>query len=156
MPVIDPSAAPFEASTPEDDDRLGAYHWFKLGDAGGLTQFGANLQTLEPGSWSSDAHWHEEEDEFVYVTDGTVTLHETFREGERVTDVPAGGAIAFRAGDPVGHTLENRSDRPATFLVIGTRAARDVIHYTRRDRIATRTNGVRVVTDRQGRPVAED
>ena len=27
--------------------------WLRLGDAGGLTQFGVNLLTLEPGVWSS-------------------------------------------------------------------------------------------------------
>ena len=32
----------------------------------GLTQFGVNLTTLEPGAQSSHRHWHAKEDEFVY------------------------------------------------------------------------------------------
>ncbi|MBV8964502.1 MAG: transcriptional regulator, partial [Hyphomicrobiales bacterium] len=28
-------------------------HWKQLGDAAGLTQFGANLVRVEPGAWSS-------------------------------------------------------------------------------------------------------
>ncbi|MET0660704.1 MAG: hypothetical protein ABW110_21370 [Steroidobacteraceae bacterium] len=39
----------------------------RLGDAGGLVDFGVNLMTLPPGGWSSQRHWHSEEDEFVYV-----------------------------------------------------------------------------------------
>jgi len=36
-----------------------------LSDEGGLTQFGAHIQTLQPGSRSSHRYWHEEEDEFL-------------------------------------------------------------------------------------------
>ena len=44
------------------------------GEAGGLRDFGVNLMTLPPGSWSSQRHWHSDEDEFVYVLEGEVTL----------------------------------------------------------------------------------
>ena len=46
----------------------------RLGDAAGLTQFGVNLLELSPGAWSSQRHWHTEEDEFVYVLEGEVVL----------------------------------------------------------------------------------
>ncbi len=46
----------------------------RLGQAGGLTQFGANLVILAPGAKSSLRHWHAHEDEFVMVTEGVVTL----------------------------------------------------------------------------------
>ena len=46
----------------------------RLGDLGGLTQFGANMVILEPGAKSSLRHWHEQEDEFVMITQGTCTL----------------------------------------------------------------------------------
>jgi uncharacterized cupin superfamily protein len=46
----------------------------RLGDVAGLTQFGVNLLRLEPGSWSSQRHWHTEEDEFIYVLTGQVVL----------------------------------------------------------------------------------
>ena len=51
-----------------------------LGDPLGLSQFGVNLVTLAPGAWSSQRHWHENEDEFVYVLEGEITL---------ITDPPA-------------------------------------------------------------------
>ena len=45
-----------------------------LGDVGGLTQFGVNLVTLEPGVSSSLRHWHRVEDEFIYVLQGELAL----------------------------------------------------------------------------------
>jgi uncharacterized cupin superfamily protein len=88
-----------------------------LGDAAGLTQFGVNLCRLRPGAWSSQRHWHTAEDEFVYVLEGTVTL--VTDSGEEV--LRAGDCAGFKAGDPNGHHLQNRSERDALFLEIGTR-----------------------------------
>lgn len=48
----------------------------RLGDAGGLTDYGVNLMHLPPGNWSSQRHWHSHEDEFVYVLEGEVILVE--------------------------------------------------------------------------------
>ena len=36
----------------------------------------ANLMTLPPGAWSSQRHWHSDEDEFVYVLEGELKLVE--------------------------------------------------------------------------------
>jgi uncharacterized cupin superfamily protein len=83
--------------------------------AGGLSQFGANLCTLEPGAWSSQRHWHSAEDELVVVLAGRLVLVE---EGCEVEMGP-GDIATFRAGDPNGHHLQNRSSAPATFLAIG-------------------------------------
>src|SRR3982750_3958167 len=46
----------------------------RLAKAAGLTQFGVNLVRLAPGSQTALRHWHEAEDEFVYVLEGTPTL----------------------------------------------------------------------------------
>ena len=88
-----------------------------LGDATGLTQFGVNLVLLPPGCWSSQRHWHSHEDEFVYVLDGELTL--VTDAGEQV--LRAGAAAGFPAGKADGHHLVNRTDRPATYLEVGTR-----------------------------------
>jgi uncharacterized cupin superfamily protein len=40
-----------------------------------------------------------------------------------------GDCAAFPAGTPDAHHFVNRTDRPAAFLVIGHRAAREVAHY---------------------------
>jgi len=52
----------------------------RLGDAGGLEDFGVNLMTLPPGGWSSQRHWHSHEDEFVYVLEGELVLVEDDNE----------------------------------------------------------------------------
>ena len=89
----------------------------RLGDAAGLTQFGVNLTVLPPGTWSSQRHWHTEEDEFVYVIEGELVLVTDAGE-ERLS---AGDCAGFRAAAPDGHHLQNRSDRDAVVLEIGTR-----------------------------------
>lgn len=98
----------------------------RLGEAGGLTQFGANLVTLQPGAMSSLRHAHEYEDEFVMMTRGELILVED--EGE-VTMRP-GHCAAFPAGTGNGHQFVNRSDEMAEFLVVGTKAPREVATYS--------------------------
>jgi len=48
----------------------------RLGNATGLDQFGVNLTRLRPGAASSLRHWHEKEDELVYILEGEVMLIE--------------------------------------------------------------------------------
>lgn len=103
---------------------LGDYSNANLGDAAGLTQFGVHLEILHPGSRTSVRHWHEHEDEFVYVLSGELTLVE-----DTDTTLRAGDAAAWPAGRPVAHCLENRGTADATYLIVGTRAARDVWHF---------------------------
>ena len=89
----------------------------KLSDAAGLTQFGVNLTTIEPRGISAQRHWHTHEDEFVYVLAGEMVL--ITDAGEEA--MGPGDCAGFRAGDPDGHHLVNRSDQPAVILEIGTR-----------------------------------
>lgn len=98
---------------------------YNLGDAAGLTQFGVKLCRLNPGAWSSQRHWHENEDEFVMVVEGEITMIEN--EGE--TLLRAGDCAAHKAGVANGHHLVNRSDRDAAFLVVGARARVETAHY---------------------------
>lgn len=96
-----------------------------LGDAVGLSQFGVNLLTLPPGAWSSQRHCHSREDEFVWVLDGEVVLVE---EGSETLLRP-GDSAGWPAGAPNGHCLQNRSDRDALVLEIGTRTPDDAAEY---------------------------
>jgi len=96
-----------------------------LGDAAGLTQFGVNLLRLVPGAWSSQRHWHTAEDELVWVLEGEVVL--VTDSGEEV--LRAGDGAGFKAGVADGHHLQNRSDRPALILEIGSRRPEDAGDY---------------------------
>ena len=96
-----------------------------LGDVCGLTQFGVNLTRLKPGAWSSQRHWHETEDEFVYIVEGEVTLIED--GGEAV--LRAGDCAGWKAGVANGHCLVNRSKADVVFIEIGTRAPVEECHY---------------------------
>ena len=122
------------------------YDRFAYSDAGGLTQFGAAVEVLQPGARSSDRHWHEAQDEFLYLLSGEAVLVED--AGEQ-TMIP-GDAACWKAGDANGHMLENRSDAPCAFVVVGTRTPRDVVHYTDLDRIKITENGLTRITRRDG------
>lgn len=128
MPKIDKDAAPTRFGTayppPYDEPCKDRKRW-KLGDAAGLTQFGVNLLRLDPGVWSSQRHWHVKEDEFVYVLEGEVV---------RVTEagaevLRAGDCAGFKAGVEDGHHIQNRSDRTAVLLEVGTRSDGDGAAY---------------------------
>jgi uncharacterized cupin superfamily protein len=129
MPKIDLAKAPVRTGSrypaPYDvpcRDR----HRLQLGDAGGLTQFGVNLLTLKPGVWSSQRHWHRQEDEFVYILSGEAVL--VTDAGEEV--MRAGDCAAFPAGEQNGHHLINRSAADVVLLEIGTRTGTDTGVYS--------------------------
>ena len=94
----------------------------RLGDAGGLKDFGVNLMTLPPGGWSSQCHWHSHEDEFVFVLEGELVLVED--EGE--TPLRAGDCAAFPKNSGNGHHLVNRSAVTAVYLEVGSRQPEDL------------------------------
>ncbi len=122
----------------------------RFSDDGELTQFGAFVEILPPGSKSSIKHWHAAEDEMIYVLEGEVGLH----EGGDQTPLRPGDAATFKAGVAIGHTLENRSSENASILVIGTRAQAETVTYPDDDRRLSldRVAGTRHWTDHAGQP----
>lgn len=120
----------------------------RLGQAGGLTQFGVNLVTLEPGARSSMRHWHRHEDEFVMVTEGALVLVEDAGD----TPMGPGDCAAFPAGVANGHCLVNRSDTLARFLVVGTKAPREEATYSDIDLKVTLADGGATFTRKDGTP----
>ena len=117
----------------------------RLGDAFGLTRIGVNRTTLLPGKISALRHWHTAEDEFVWVIEGEVVL--VSNRGEEM--LRAGDCAGFRAGVADGHHFQNRSDREAVLVEIGSRrAAEDTCYYP--------DNGVIVEPGRKVRHFAAD
>jgi uncharacterized cupin superfamily protein len=119
-----------------------------IGDVVGLTQFGVNLTRLKPGAASALRHWHEAEDEFVYVLEGEITLI----EDGGATVLQPGDAAAFKAGVANGHHLVNRSRRDAVYLEVGTRAKRERAHYPDVDLIYERDESGLRFSRRSGEP----
>ena len=125
MPKIDLSAVPVRVGTGYPDgfnEACAGRTRQRLGNAGGITDFGVNLMTLPPGKWSSQRHWHSHEDEFVYVLGGELTLVEDGVE----TLLRAGDCAAFPKGTGNGHHLQNRGESMATYLEVGSRHPDDL------------------------------
>ncbi len=154
MPVIDdPKSIPGRRGTiypAPFKDGLERRNKRALTEALGLTQFGVNLPTLEPGAMSSHRHWHVREDECVYVLEGEIVL--VTEDGER--RLGAGMAVGFPAGEANGHHLVNRSSAPATYLEIGTQSKDEDVTYSDVDMRAEKRDGQFRFFKKSGEPYA--
>jgi uncharacterized cupin superfamily protein len=151
MPKIDIANIALDTSTgypPPYNKAVAGRARKRLARSAGLTQFGVNICTLAPGAQSSQRHWHENEDELVYVLEGEVVLCEDGGE----TVLKPGDAAAWKAGVANGHCLINRSDRDTIFIEVGTRAAAERAHYPDIDLFFERTEKGARSTRKNGEP----
>ncbi|MCC6009058.1 MAG: cupin domain-containing protein [Rhodobacteraceae bacterium] len=149
MPRLDITAAPVRTGSIYPGPyaaRMAGRTSHRLGDLAGLTQFGVNIVTLEPGALASLRHWHLNEDEFAIVLSGELVLVEDTGE----TEMRPGDCAAWKAGVPVGHHLVNRSSEVASFLVVGTRAPAEIATYTEVDMIMHLEGGTPRFTHHDG------
>jgi uncharacterized cupin superfamily protein len=109
----------------------------RLGNAGGIRDFGINLTHLPPGNWSSQRHWHSHEDEFVYILEGELTLVEDGGE----TILHAGDCAAFPKNSGNGHHLINNSETVAVYLEIGSRHPSDLTTCSDVDMMSANADG---------------
>ncbi len=140
--------AQIDAGTPEQNAVMGEFEGVLYSDAGGLTQFGAFVETLQPGARSSDRHWHEQEDEFLFLLTGEATVI----EDDGPHHLHPGDAAVWPAGVADGHHVVNRSGLPCSYLVVGSRLPSDTVHYSDIDKLYVRENGVARRTRRDGSP----
>jgi uncharacterized cupin superfamily protein len=155
VPKIDISKAVVRTTTvyPKPFDRITeGREKAALGNVAGLTQFGVNLTRLKPGAASALRHWHEQEDEFVYVLEGELVLIED--DGETV--LKPGDCAGFKAGVPNGHHLVNKSRRDALYLEIGTRAAAERAHYPDVDLVFERDDRGMRCLHKSGEPYPQE
>ena len=117
-----------------------------LGNIFGLTQFGANITTLEPGAWSSHRHAHAEEDELLVALEGEMVIVDNHGRHPFRSGMVAG----FKAGDGNAHKVVNETDKPVKFLVVGTRSETETVHYADVDMKGVKTAGNFVVTRKDG------
>src|SRR4030095_3268553 len=109
----------------------------RIGNAGGLRDFGVNLMRLPPGNCSSQRHWHSHEGEFVYVLEGELTLFEDAGE----TVLRAGDCAAFPKGSGNGHHMINRLERTAVYLEVGSRQTEDLTNCSDIDLMSAKRDG---------------
>jgi uncharacterized cupin superfamily protein len=121
---------------PYDEPCIGRAKYV-LGDQFGLDQFGVNLAVIEPGAWSSQRHWHEKEDEFVYVIEGELVLVDD--AGEHL--LTPGMCAGFKAGNGNGHCLQNRTSKKAVYLEVGSRIKGERAFYSDIDMMAVADGG---------------
>ena len=129
MPKIDRSKIPYDnnRSYPKEfANVIAGREKQRLGDAVGLTQFGVNVARIKAHSKSALRHWHESEDEFIYMLEGELVLHED--SGETV--LKPGDAAGWKANGGIGHCLINRSDNDAVYIEVGTRTVNDTVVYS--------------------------
>jgi uncharacterized cupin superfamily protein len=148
MPVVRPSDQHIERIEYLDKENPNLECW--LTEPGRLAQFGAFIHVLQPGTRSSIKHWHSDEDELVYVLEGEVTVI----EGTAESSLLPGDAATFKAGEPLGHSLWNKSAAPTKVLVVGTRAQTDRVTYPDHNRqlLRNRSQPEDLWTDMQGNP----
>ena len=154
MPKIDIAKLPVDSRStyPDPFNRVVAGRSRKrLGNAAGLDQFGVNLTTLKPGAASALRHWHEKEDELVYVLEGEVVLIED--DGETV--LKSGDAAGFKANVRNGHHLVNKSNSDAVYLEIGTRARHERAEYPDIDLLVIRDDNGARYTHKDGKPYSK-
>jgi uncharacterized cupin superfamily protein len=151
MPKIDIASLPVDTRTgypPPFDRAVVGRERKRLGNAAGLDQFGVNLTTLKPGAASALRHWHEKEDELIFVLEGEVVLIE---DGGEIVLKP-GDAAGFKASNPNGHHLVNKSSRNAIFLEVGTRSKHERAHYPDVDMMVVRDDKGMRYTHKNGEP----
>jgi uncharacterized cupin superfamily protein len=152
MPKIDVNKLPVKTGSIYPDPyarQMVGRSSIRVGDAGGLTQFGANIVILEPNAKSSLRHWHLNEDEFVIVSQGEVVLIDDHGE----TPMVVGECATFPAGDQNGHHFVNRSKVEARFLVVGTKAQTEIATYSDIDLMVELGEGKFVFKKKDGSPV---
>ena len=140
MSKIDPSSVPVRAGSGYPapfDEPCAARTRRRLGNAGGLGDFGVNLMTLPPGGWSSQRHWHSHEDEFVYLLEGELALVEDGSE----TVLLAGDCATFPKGTGNGHHLINKSPAMAVYLEAGSRNSHDLTTCSDIDMMSSNADG---------------
>ena len=124
MPKLDLDTIPQTNDTgypPPFDAPVAGRRYRRLAPPAGLTHFGASHVILQPGAWSSQRHWHADEDEVVVMIAGEAVLVDDGGE----TILRAGDVASFAAGVRDGHHLQNRSDADCVFVAIS--AGPDVI-----------------------------
>ena len=109
-----------------------------LGDELGLERIGIHLVRLASGGESTQHHYHESDEEFIYILSG----HGIAEIGDETIEVGPGDFMGFAAPSPP-HSLNNPNDDDLVYLMGGERNPVDVVHYPRIRRTMIKSHGRR-------------
>jgi uncharacterized cupin superfamily protein len=129
MPKLDLDAIPQINTTgyPAPHDEAVKGRWQRrLGPLMGLSDLRASQVVLKPGAWSSQRHWHDDEDEMLVMLSGEATLVED--DGRRL--LRAGDICAWPKGSTNGHHLVNESEADCSFIALSAGSAKGTGGYS--------------------------
>ncbi|MFB6185137.1 MAG: cupin domain-containing protein [Haloarculaceae archaeon] len=103
-------------------------------EAGG-ERLGCSLYDLPSGRRSWPYHYHEANEEAIYVLEGTGRL----RLGDETVPIEAGDYVALPTGPEAAHRVVNDSDGRLRYLTMSTMHDPGVIHYPDSDKVGVYT-----------------
>lgn len=113
-----------------------------LGTATGLERIGVHLVRLAPGRDSTQHHYHDADEEFLYVISGRGIAS----IGDDSFEVGPGDFMGFPAPSPA-HSLTNPFSEDLVYLMGGERNVVDAVHYPRIRRTMLKGHGRRLCVD---------
>ena len=138
-PADEPPAAPravreqdIDWTESERGERF-AFRRRQLGSAAGGRDIGCSLYEVPPGKRPWPTHYHEGNEEAIYVLSGSGTL----RTRDEATDIElrAGTYVALPAGADYVRQVENDGDQPLRYLALSTMNHPDVTVYPDSDKV---------------------
>lgn len=108
----------------------------------GMQRIGIHLVRLGPGRDSTTHHYHDADEEFVYVLSGTGQA----KIGDEVFEIGPGDFMGFPAPSPA-HSMRNTGHADLVYLMGGERNAADSVHYPDIKRSMIKSHGQRYWAD---------
>ena len=113
-------------------------HTRTLTDDTGMARIGIHQIRLEPGCDSTTHHFHDADEEFIYVLAG----HGTAKIGEQTYIIGPGDFMGFGAPSPA-HSVTNTGNTDLLYLMGGERNSVDTVHYPEIQRSMVKNFGQR-------------
>lgn len=113
-----------------------------LSSAAGMQRLGIHLVTISRGNDSTTHHYHDADEEFIYIVSGRGIAH----IGEESFEVGPGDFMGFPAPSEA-HSLHNPNPEDLIYLMGGEGWPVDLVHYPEIRRSMTRSHGKRAYSD---------
>lgn len=97
----------------------------EIGSVFGAKNIGFHLEVLNPKTFSCPYHYHELEEELVYVIEGEAIV----RKNNEYRKLKAGDLIYYETGLESAHHIYNHSNKPFKFLVLSTKFPEENCFY---------------------------